>query len=81
MYLSQKHFPGTLPAPEGTVSQDMDAMSPAYQRKNAQDIYNFLEMQGNDLLDLNGEDTLFTTLLSAPGTHQVKVVYRMVSVT
>ena len=29
------------------------------------------------LLDLNGEDTLFTALLSAPGTHQLKVVYRM----
>ena len=27
------------------------------------------------LRDLNGEDTLFTSLLSAPGTHQLKVVY------
>ena len=27
--------------------------------------------------DLNGADTLFTALLSAQGTHQVKLVYGM----
>ena len=47
----------------------MDAILPEYQRENAQDIYNLLATQGNDLREINGEDTLFTVLLSAPVTH------------
>ena len=47
------------------------------QRKNARYIYTFLNTQGNDLKDLNTEDTLFAALLSAPGTQQVKFIYGM----
>ena len=38
-------------------------------------MFKLLNTQGSDLWDLNEEDTLFTALLSAPGTHQVKIVY------
>ena len=55
----------------------MDAIYPSDQRENAQDIYNFLAMQVNDVRGLNEKDILFTSLISAPGTHLVKVVYGM----
>ena len=80
MYLAT-HYAGTLPEPGKTLAQAMDDFSPVEQRKNAEEIYNFLTTQGNDLRDLSEEYTLFTALLSAPSTHQVKVVYGMGVVT
>ena len=47
------------------------------QRENAIDILNFLNTQGSDLQYLNGEDTLFTALFSAPVTQQMKLLYVM----
>ena len=34
-------------------------------------------MQGNDIQDLNGEDTLLTASILAPGTQQMKLIYGM----
>ena len=55
----------------------MIKITPETQRKNTRDIFNFLKTQISEMRDLNGADTLFTALLSAQGTHQVKLVYGM----
>ena len=55
----------------------MDNISTTDQSKNAQDIYNFLATQGNDICDLKREDTTFTALLSDPEKNQAKLVYEM----
>ena len=61
----------------GAVATAMSKITPEKETKNARDIFKFLNTQGSDLRDLNGNNTLFTALIAAPGTHQVKVVYIM----
>ena len=55
----------------------MSKISPAQQRKNERDISNLLNTQGSGLQDLNGEDTFFTSIISSPGTQQMKLLYGM----
>ena len=71
------HYGGTLPAPMGAVATEMSKITLETQRKNAREIFKFLNTQVSDLRDINGEYTLFTELLVATGTHQVKIFYRM----
>ena len=70
-----------LPAPMGTVTTEMSKISLETQRKNETGIFNLLNTQASDLQYLNGEETLFTSLLSSPVTQQVKLVYGMGPVT
>ena len=61
----------------GAVATAMNKISPKTKRKNARDIFNLLNTKDSDLRDINGEDTIFTELISAPGTQQDKLVYGM----
>ena len=56
------------------VATAMRKITQETKRKNSRDTFKFLNTQGSDLQDLNGEETLFIALLPGPGTHQVKVV-------
>ena len=68
------HYGGNLPSPMGTVATTIIKIAPETQCKNAIDIFNFLNIQGSNLRGLNREDTLFTALILAPVTQQVKLV-------
>ena len=70
------HFDGQLPAANGAVARAVNAqLSPEEQRTQAQEFFAFLYDMQSDLRDLNGDDKLFTALVSVPDTNKVKVIY------
>ena len=75
------HYGGTLTSPMGTVETAISKIAPAAQQKNKIDFFNFINTQGSDIQDLNGDYTLLLALLSAPGNQQVKVFRGMGIVT
>ena len=71
-------YTGQLPAARGTVATAMAAQGPpATQRDNAEAMYQFLLDPQNDLRDLNGDDSVFTAVVSIPASGKVKVIYGM----
>ena len=64
----ETYYGGILPEPGGAVITEMNKITPVTQRKNTIYLYTFLNTQGNKIIDLRREDTLFKSLLSAPGT-------------
>ena len=73
-YLAMFHT-GQLPAARGTVATALAAKGPpATQRTNAEALYQFLSGGQNVLRDLNGDDTMFTAVVSILTSYKVKVI-------
>jgi hypothetical protein len=71
-------YGGTLPAPTGEVAKFVNSSATiARLRSNAESCYTFLSEPTSDLRDLNGDHTLFTAMVSVPGTNKVKIIYGM----
>ena len=71
-------YRGTLPAPTGEVAQLVNrSATTAVLRARAESFYAFLSDPASDLRDLNGDNTLFTAMISVPGTNKVKIIYGM----
>ena len=71
------HYRGTPKVPKGALETAIEKDIISNKTENSREIFNFLNTQGSDLLDLNWEYTLFTALIFVPRTQQVKVVYGM----
>jgi len=69
-------YNGTLPGapPNSTVAAAFGAIDPAQSRQNADNLFTFLSDQGSNLLQLNGDKTLYAGLVLV-NTARVKVIY------
>lgn len=69
-------YTGQLPAAIGAVAKAVATkQSLVGQREKAEALFQFLQTNGNDLRDLNSDDSLFTTLVAVPDSNRVKLVY------
>ena len=58
-------YGGTQTAPMRTFATEMIKITPETKRKNAREIFKFLNKQGSELWDLHGDYTLFIALITA----------------
>ena len=72
------HYNVNIPAYKGLMAKTFERKTPQEQRALASTFHTLLFYPHTDLQYLNGKKTLFTTMVSVPGTHKVKILYGIV---